>query len=57
VTVLSKASTWAVVLSAADSPRHSVAAANSSGRHASSEGTGDATVRAGDSGRRRVGGG
>jgi hypothetical protein len=50
VTVLrKKASTWA---SAADRLiRHSVVAANSSGRHASSKETGDATVGAGDSGR------
>jgi hypothetical protein len=51
VTVLrKKASTWA---SAADRRciRLAVVAANSSGRHASSEGTGDATVGAGDSGR------
>jgi hypothetical protein len=54
VTLLKKASTWAVVLSASNRFRHCVVAANSSGRHASSEGTGDATVRSGDSGRRLV---
>jgi hypothetical protein len=51
VTVLRQASTWAVARSASDSPRHAVGAANSSGRRASSGGTGAATVRAGDSGR------
>jgi hypothetical protein len=50
--VLSKASTLAVVvLSASDGTRHSLKGAFSSGRRASSAGTGDATVGAGDSGR------
>jgi hypothetical protein len=48
-------STWAVALSASDRLRPSVAAAISSGRLASSGGTGDATVRSGDSGRGLVG--
>jgi hypothetical protein len=51
VTVLRKASTLAVVLSASDGTRHSLEGAFSSGRRASSAGTGDATVGAGDSGR------
>jgi hypothetical protein len=49
--LLRKAPTWAVVLSASDSEvvlRHSVEAVDSSGRRASSGGTGDATVLAGD---------
>jgi hypothetical protein len=45
---LRKRSAWAVVLSASDGFRHSLVAANSSGRRASSAGTGDATVGAGD---------
>lgn len=47
--LLRKASTSEAVLSASDSDviRHSVEAVDSSGRRASSEGTGDATVMCG----------
>lgn len=46
---LRKTAAWAVVvLSASDGFRHWLVAANSSGRRASSAGTGDATVGAGD---------